>query len=98
MKQYFISYNTSVSGNYAYIADSTNLKIFDIRTPGEPTHAATILKEKDLPWDIAVSGNIMCLVRYNDKLEIFDISEFRSPKLLSAFSEWNTSALCHTRF
>lgn len=66
------AYDAAVSGNYAYVADSSGLTILDISIPSSPTLAGTYSSDGDSNG-VAVSGNYVYLADASG-LVILDIS------------------------
>ncbi len=73
------AFDVTVSGNYAYVADSySGLRIINISNPGSPSETGFY----DTPgWahDVAVSGNYAYVADYASGLRIINISNPSSP-------------------
>jgi PGF-pre-PGF domain-containing protein len=75
----------SVSGNYAYIVNSSEFLIFDISNPSSPVLKGSY-DTLFIANDVSVAGNYAYLVGFEDLL-IFDISNPSSPILLGNYSK-----------
>jgi hypothetical protein len=62
----------AVSGNYAYIAERTSLRIMDISNPAAPGLAGLI---PTAAWEVAIAGDYAFVMQLSQGFHIFDVSD-----------------------
>jgi hypothetical protein len=76
----------AVSGNYAYVANEY-LYIVNISTASSPTFIGAYTPSDNYAYVVAVSGNYVYMMDWNDGLDIINISTASSPTLEGFYSD-----------
>jgi hypothetical protein len=78
-------YNIEVSDKYAYISTLSALKIIHIENPFNPKYIKDFKIPNITVWDIHVSGKYGYVVSRNSGIQVIDLTDPTTPKLISTY-------------
>lgn len=81
----------TVSGNYAYLADSRGLDVYDVSIPTSPSRVALVTN--NFARGVAVAGNLAYVGYFGGRIRAFDISNPAAPIEVGTASAGSTNSL-----